>query len=320
MPGKVDARRIAGTEKKGSDMKKWTAVGFCVVLMVAFLSACGGDKEEIQRKFLDLTGEKATNQTVVAVHDFVRENLPKLNQEEASHMLMAYEDYLIGYINVDSDQSLPTLLEPYYDTDEKKIDSDQIQNQETKKIYDNLKKADIRCSVQAGQFILSVNHKAMLNEFGKDITPALSRLYKLKEVEFSRPAAENAVLKITWGQLADRAYSVEKMIKKYKEDDDLIREDAQWMYENYMSMMLMGLNNSPIFDFKTGEFSKEANDAYTKFIAEHPKSLTAGMLKQYFSYLNEIDYRMNYKNKTQSKQFFDQCGRLVSEAGKRVFE
>lgn len=301
-------------------MKKWTAVGFCVVLMVAFLSACGGDKEEIQRKFLDLTGGKATNQTLVAVHDFVRKNLPKLDQEEASHMLMAYEDYLIGYINVDSDQSLPTLLEPYYNSDEKKIDPDQIKNSDTKKIYENLKKADIRFSVQANQFTLLVNHKAMLEEFGKDITPALARLYKLKEVEFSKPAAENAVLKISWAQLADRAYSVEKMIKKYKEDDDLIREDAQWMYENYMSMMLMGLNNSPIFDFKTGEFSKDADTAYTKFIADHPKSLTAEMLKQYFNYLNEIDYRMNYKNKTQSKQFFDQCDRLVSEAGKRVFE
>lgn len=301
-------------------MKKWTAVGCCVVLLVVFLSACGGDKEEIQRKFLDLTGEKATNQTVVTVHDFLQDNLPKLDPEEASHMLMAYEDYLIGYINVDSDQSLPTLLEPYYNSNQKKMEPDQIKDPDTKKAYENLTKADIRCGVQSGQFTLSVNHKALLNEFGKDITPALARLYKLKEVEFAKPAAENAVLKITWEQLADRAYSVEKMIKKYKKDDDLIREDAQWMYENYMSMMLMGLNNSPIFDFKTGKFSKDAEAAYTKFIADHPKSLTAEMLTQYFSYLNKIDYRMNYRNKTQSKQFFDQCGRLVSEAGKRVFE
>jgi hypothetical protein len=84
--------------------------------------------------------------------------------------------------------------------------------------------------------------------------------------------------------------------------------------------MVMGSNNTPIFDYKTYGFSKDAKSAYMEFINRHPDSVTAWALTEYFTYLNSINYSMNYNDKVSSKMFFDTCDWLVSESGKRVYQ
>ncbi|HAF60171.1 MAG TPA: hypothetical protein DCK81_03410 [Clostridiales bacterium UBA9856] len=68
------------------------------------------------------------------------------------------------------------------------------------------------------------------------------------------------------------------------------------------------------------EFSEPAKTAYQNFMLSEPAAVLTWVLKEYFTYLNSIDYTLDFNDSTMSKVFFDTCDWLVSEAEKRVRE
>lgn len=164
-----------------------------------------------------------------------------------------------------------------------------------------------------------IDYSQWIEKYGKKIDPDLVALYEFKVREQKAPMAKDAVLLISWGDIAKRALDLESFIVENK-DNELIMKDADWMYENYINAMVMGTNGTPIFDYKTSAFSDDARNAYVTFINQHPDSTVAWALREYFTYLNSINYSMNYNDKVSSKSFFDTCNWLVSESGKRVFQ
>lgn len=300
-------------------MRKQLSVGLLVTFIIMGFSSCGGNQGEIHKEFQQMVSQKATPQHMIKVRTYVDDNLSRLDQEQAEQMMMSYEDYLLQYVNVDAEEGISSLLSPYYDSELATVNAEKIQEPETQELCRQLEESGIRFSMKGDQILLSVNYQELIEQHGKTIGPGLAGLYQLKETEFDQPVSDNAVLMIPWSQLAERAYAVEQLIVENK-DDELIRDDTKWMYENYLGIMLMGMNNTPIFDFTSTDFSQEADEAYTAFIAGHPDSNTAWVLKEYAKYLDAVGYRMDYKDKAQSKEFFDQCSRLVSEGGKRVYE
>ena len=174
------------------------------------------------------------------------------------------------------------------------------------------------------RYILGFNQEGIVYEewakhYDKYITSSLKELYQIKAMEQDTPMSVETVLQISWEELVKRTFDLEQFIQKYK-DQSLIAEDATWLYGNYMNTLVMGTNGTPIFDYQTNAFSEAAKTAYAGFINKHPESTTAWALTEYFTYLDSIQYTMNYKDKISSKLFFDTCDWLVSESGKRVFQ
>ena len=164
-----------------------------------------------------------------------------------------------------------------------------------------------------------INYTDWAKHYDKYIAVSLKELYQIKAKEQESPMAEDTVLQISWQELAQRTYDMEQFIQKYK-DQALISEDAAWIYGNYMNALVMGTNGTPIFDYKTNAFSEDAKAVYAAFINKYPNSTTAWALTEYFTYLDSIQYTMDYNDKISSKLFFDTCDWLVSESGKRVFQ
>lgn len=164
-----------------------------------------------------------------------------------------------------------------------------------------------------------IDYDQWIVKYEKYISPALRGFYQLLAEEQNVPMAEDAVLKISWDELLKRAYKMEMFImdnKKYT----LISDDLNWMYGKYLNALVMGTNGTPIFDYKTQAFSEDAKAAYAGFINRYPDSTTAWALTEYFTYLDSIQFTMDYNDKFASKLFFDTCDWLVSESGKRVFQ
>lgn len=162
-------------------------------------------------------------------------------------------------------------------------------------------------------------YRDFLDRFNKYISDPLVALYNIKIEEQENPMAVDTVLQMSWNQLCERALKLELFIKENK-DNKVVKEDAIWLYANYISAMIKGTTGTPIFSYKTGEFSAEAKDAYIAFAAVYPDTVVTYTLNEYFSYLVSIKEKLNYNDPTESKVFFDTCAYLVSEAGKRVSE
>lgn len=164
-----------------------------------------------------------------------------------------------------------------------------------------------------------VQYEEWATKYDKYIEASLRELYQIKVMEQSNPAVEDAALRITWEELAQRTYDMELYIQKFKKEA-LIDEDAKWLYANYMNALVIGTNKTPIFDYEKHTFSEAAKNAYAAFINKYPDSTTAWALTEYFTYLDGNQYTMDYNDKKASKVFFDTCDWLVSESGKRVFQ
>ncbi|MDD2190375.1 MAG: hypothetical protein PHV71_06430 [Eubacteriales bacterium] len=164
-----------------------------------------------------------------------------------------------------------------------------------------------------------INYTEWIAHYEKYVDPALTGLYQIMAQEQKSPMAVDTVLKISWEELAKRAYDMENYIKENK-DYEMINEDFTWIYGNYINAMIMGTNGTPIFNYKTHAFSEDARTAYVSFINRYPDSITTWVLKEYYTYLTSIQFTMDYNDKVSSKLFFDTCDWLVLESGKRVMQ
>lgn len=164
-----------------------------------------------------------------------------------------------------------------------------------------------------------INYEEWADQYETYLSQALAGYYQIMAEEQKSPMTEDTVLKLSWEELAQRTYKIEEFVKDNK-DYEPIREDLTWLYENYLNALVMGTNGTPIFDYKTHAFSDDAKTAYAAFINKFPDSTTAWALTEYFTYLDSIQYTMDYNDKVSSKLFFDTCDWLVSESGKRVFQ
>jgi hypothetical protein len=138
-------------------------------------------------------------------------------------------------------------------------------------------------------------------------------------MEADYPMVIDASLVISWGELANRTLATEIFVHKYKNDYDTL-EDGTFMYQNYINTLLMGIDNTPTFGIEDNQFSSDAKEQYIDFINNNPDSVTAYILTEYITYLESINYKLDYANEEQSKIYFDTCTWLVSEAGKRVID
>ncbi len=173
-------------------------------------------------------------------------------------------------------------------------------------------------------YILGFNQEGIvyndwIKKYKRYLDPQLLEFYQIMAREQESPMAVDAVLKLSWEELAQRTYELEQFIQANK-DYILIKDDFTWIYGKYVNAMVMGTTGTPVFDYKTHEFSDSARTAYAAFLNKYPDSTTAWALTEYFTYLSSIDYTMDYNNKDTSKIFFDTCDWLVTESGKRVFQ
>ncbi|QOX65521.1 hypothetical protein FRZ06_20225 [Anoxybacterium hadale] len=246
-------------------MKKGAAGILISLLIIGTFSGCRQNQEKILGDFLTMLEEPASEVTINAADAYLKQYLPKVDDEYADDMVIRLEQYIEGT------------------------------NPE------------------------GVNYTEWLSQYEKFITPSLSELYQLKEQEQLNPMVVDTVLKISWEELLQRTYDLDAFIqenKTYKE----IREDLSWMYSNYVITLVMGTNGTPIFDYKTHAFSESAKLAYLSYMRKYPKAATTWALSEYFTYLESINFTLDYNDKAASKQFFDACDWLVSESGKRVFQ
>ncbi len=163
------------------------------------------------------------------------------------------------------------------------------------------------------------NYSDFIERYGDYMTFGLKQLFEIAMQEQEEPIAENAELTVSWSDLCDRALTVENYITENK-DYELVKDQAEWYYEYYINAILMGTTATPVLDYESGQMSEEAKTAYIEFCQSAPETVTAWAINEYFTYLDSIDFTLDYKDATESKVYFDTCTYIVSEAGKSVFK
>ena len=303
-------------------MKRYAKLAMTItalMLCIGCLVGCGKSDEEIQTNFSKILSSKATPQTMEEAEDFAETYAKKLTKDGASVMVAQLEDYLIQYINTDRDDVQVQSLAAYFEKESGSLDENKIQDHVTKEFYQALQNVHIYPVYFEDKVQLRVNYVTLNETFAKVIDPALSELYEIDQMITDEPATQNATIQISYDELMDRAMAGEELIVEYP-DNIWINDEVRWLYSTYLDLIMMGTTNTPVFDYQTGDFNSQAKAAYEHVVNEHQETTLAWALREYFAYLEKIDYAMNYKDSMKSKLFFDTCYGIRIAAEKRVFE
>ncbi|MBQ8590959.1 MAG: hypothetical protein IJ486_10970 [Firmicutes bacterium] len=303
-------------------MKRYAKLAMTItalVLCIGCFAGCGKSDEDIQTEFAKILSNKATPQSMAEAEEYAETYAKKLTSDRASILVAHLEDYLIQYINTDRDDIQVQSLAAYFDKESGILNEEKIKDNVTKEYYSTLQKAHIYPVYFEEKVQLRVNYATLHETFSKVIDPALSKLYEIDALITDKPATKNATLQIGYDQLLDRALTVEELIIEHP-GNVLIEEEVEWLYSTYLDLIMMGTANSPIFDYQSGEFNPQAKSAYDAFIEENAATTLAWALEEFYAYVEDIGYTMNYKDSTKSKLFFDTCYGIRVAAEKRVFE
>ncbi|MEI8217084.1 MAG: hypothetical protein WCF96_08285 [Eubacteriales bacterium] len=298
-------------------MKKIGILFSILILAAVILYGCGPTSSKVDEQFAKIVAEKATLEALGQANEFMSKNISKLDKNDASKLLMEYEDFMLKYSSTDLDQTELDKLLVYWNPATQTLEADKIKGDQLKATYNLFVNDGFYFLTFGGDPFPTINYSKLLSEYESNISPALIDLYKIKQLESDTPMANISGLAISWGELANRALGAEKYIQKYK-DDPNTQEDAIFIYQNYINTLLLGIENTPIFSIDNNQFSNDAKTQYIEFVKNNPDSVTGYVLNEYITYLKSISYKLDYTNEEQSKIFFDTCTWLVSEAGKRV--
>jgi hypothetical protein len=279
-------------------MRKKTTAGLLLILLLclSMLAGCGADKEAIQSEFSTMVAAAATPETIKSTAEYLDKNISLVGEEIAGKMAVSYEKYLLRFIKENGDGAASM-----------------------KSSYADLKAGGIAIVYDDEIPTMKLDYASFYKKYGGYVPKPLQQLYRLEADIYRKPLSDNAVLKISWTEILDRAYRAERLMEKYPGQKSL-QTDAQWIYTTYLNAALMGTTNTPVFDYKTHAFSSDAKAAYIEFIRKYPDSALTWALTEYFRYLDSTQYSLDYKDATMSKVFFDTCDFLVTKSVGKVTE
>lgn len=256
-----------------------------IFILSMSLAGCQKTESALLSEFKGMTETVPQWQGLGEAVSFMDLNIAGVSQEGASRLVLAYEDYLLRFLDenpqsVDAANALEVFL----------VDTS-----------------------QNGQGTWTVDYAAMLGEYGDYISEELSDLLSIKAEEATAPSSEDSEIKLSYQDLLTRALRAETLIKQHTSQDAL-RANAMEYYEDYLFLLFAGADHSPLFDYATGEFSLAAKEAYEDFIVANPDTILASSLTEYFAYLNDIKFVIDYNDPTENKVFYDTCDYLIRGA------
>ena len=130
----------------------------------------------------------------------------------------------------------------------------------------------------------------MINDkFSKFVSDELAAYLNIMSVETKLHFAEDAGLTITLEQLADRIFNTEQFMDKYN-DSRFFKEIQQW-HSYYMSAYLIGMNNTPAFDYTTDKLNTDFAKSYEASKIRYKDSKLAATLNEYTQLLQKNNYK-----------------------------
>lgn len=265
-----------------------TGSAMAVILVAALVlcaGGCGKTESGLLSEFKDMTEAAPTRQGLQDAVSFLDTSIEEVSEEGASRLVLAYEDYLLRYLssNEPFDAEAP--------------------------VADWFVIPPLPEESGPGQ----VDYQSLLERYGDRVSPELRELFVIKSLETSEPSTVDSQILRTYPDLLDRALKAETLLREHK-SQDAVRANSLEYYKNYLFLLLAGSDLTPVFDYDTGVFSPEAQEAYEDFIAGHPDTVLAGVLTEYFGYLNSIGFQIDYSDPVESKVFYDTCDYLIEGA------
>ncbi|BBI32117.1 hypothetical protein [Cohnella abietis] len=256
-----------------------------------------------------------------------KEGIEKVQPAQADELIRSLEAYY--------EKNLPDMEKKYEDNKAQKALMS-LKWPITKEQIEALKDDSIRNLVEetleggykletAEGFIFPIVDYGQLLSYGDLASTAMKSYLDLMAMESDSTTASDGGLVISWDELSSRTLAAESYVVNFPDSPE--RNKAETQYINYLSLYLIGLSNTPTFDYDTFILLPEVKTQYEQMVKAHAGTVTGQLTKQFLDVLSKSGDALFVKNKNgeQSnipavKQFRDQiesAARSKLPAGKK---
>jgi len=139
-----------------------------------------------------------------------------------------------------------------------------------------------------GENYVDVKYDYYYKLFKGRVSPALNDYLKIRMKELNQGFSEDAELLISFRQLYRRVLIWEKFNKKYP--DFFNKQETQLNYATYLSTLITGMDNSPVFDYDSGKLFPIIHDLYLEIVSRHNSLKSTSVIKEYYELLKESNF------------------------------
>jgi hypothetical protein len=138
-----------------------------------------------------------------------------------------------------------------------------IKEEDIKNLLQDVFSNGYKLSASEGMYYPEIDYDKILKDFGGHASDKVAGYLEIMAAESNKHFASDAALIVSPDELADRIVKAEKFINSYP-DFELVQQVEQF-HSYYLTAYLLGLNNTPLFDYQT----EKAKDSFIESYEKH---------------------------------------------------
>ena len=147
----------------------------------------------------------------------------------------------------------------------------------------------LRAEFSEGNAYAAENTAAMASLFERFLSPAMRSFLAIRRAEEDEGYSEDAGLRISWDQLAERIARWEGFLDA--NPGFLLVDEGRYWYDNYLAVYLTGMDNSRVFELQRETLDPRVRASYGRFVARYPATRTARIVREYLDVLGRNGWR-----------------------------
>lgn len=253
-------------------------------------------KVEIENKIMsEFRHLLESNPKLKLVIEFIDKNIPNVTKENGFIMVADLEQIQERHLSSleekffssgDIQDKISKLYKSGFDLS--KIDA--IQDEELKAILLDTRDSGYRIETAEGMYFPMMNYE-YYKKYNAYVTADMKDYIDIMAVETNKVPAKDAALIIGWDEVIKRALSQEVFLRTYESSTKA--ESVRKLQKRYITFILYGLNNTPLFNYETKEMDPAAKTVYLNAIKNEGDSTIIKMLNNYMDIMAKNNYKLS---------------------------
>ncbi|MBB6214160.1 hypothetical protein HNQ80_000229 [Anaerosolibacter carboniphilus] len=230
-----------------------------------------------------------------AVIAFMDKNISNVSKENASVMVTKLEEVQKSglsaleekYFNGETIQSkMGEIYRSEFDLD--KIE--ETQDEELKKLLVETSDSGYKVETAEGSFFPVINYE-FYKKYSSYVSEDMKDYIDIMSVESNHVPVKDAALIIGWDEMITRALAQEKFAENHK--NSVKASEIGELQKRYLTFMLYGANNTPLFSYDSKVMVPDAKAAYLNALKSGGDSALMQKLGEYMDILSKTNYKLS---------------------------
>ncbi len=248
------------------------------------ISQARPDQAELMNQYQTLVTE---NQPPSSILEFMDKNKQALSREDMDKAVTGLVDVqqrrLKDYEDKIFSPDINIKLNSYKYEDLKQLDN--VKEDNLKNLLKEAFGDGYKLSTSEGMHYLEIDYDQIFKLYSSYISEQVKLYLEIMAAESNKHFAADASLTIGLDELAGRIIKTEQFISNYPNFTRV--NEIKRMHGYYLIAYLLGLNNSPAFDYETLKLKDSFQKSYDNTVSSYQNTKLAGTLEEYLALLKK---------------------------------